>query len=593
MTDCPTTIPDYLLDRAAKSPSAMAYWRDTPDGWQGETWQSVLARVRRLSGHLLRAGLVPGDRVAIMMPTSVEWELCHLAVLSSGCAIVGLDAHDSPVNITHILHTVAPRGLIVATAEQGASLQALISAPLAVCLVNATGPGDAGHSLVEWLQQPCDVPDNWPLATADRTATIIFTSGSTGQPKGIAYDHRQLCLACVSILDRFPSIGAGARFACWLPLSNLFQRIINLCGMIRGGESYFVETPTQIVERLPQIAPSIFIGVPRFFEKLHAGIEANLARQPAPIRLGMRWARRIGMAYRRHERAGQSPGLLLSLAHGIADRLFLRHIRQLTGPDLQFMVSGSAPLPPWLMESLHGIGWLVLEAYGTSENVVPIAINAPGAYRFGSVGQPMPQNEISIANDGELLVRGAGVFTGYFGETPAEAALDSDGFLHTGDYARLDEQGYLWLAGRKSEIFKTSTGRRIAPTPVEARLKQLPYVEFAVLLGREMPVPIALLSVNPAALPGTLDADGKLGPTLTEKIGKEIQTVCSDLAARDRPAGALITREPFTISGGELTSNLKLRRAPIEEKYRAGIADLYRALGDRTDESRILVREAP
>lgn len=588
----PATLPEYLLDRAGRSPEAVAYRRNTTTGWQGESWQTVLERVSCLSGHLLRLGLKPGDRVAIMMPTMIEWELCHLAVLASGCAIVGLDAHDAPGNIAHILRTVAPRALIVASRDQRDMLLGLAPSPPAICLVNEPDPGGGSQGLPDLLKQPSPLPDNWPLARPDGIATIIFTSGSTGQPKGIAYDHRQLCLACESILERFSSIGTGARFACWLPLSNLFQRIINLCGMIRGGESYFVESPLQIVDKLPQIRPAIFIGVPRFFEKLHAGIEAKLASQSPWIRTGVAWARRTGMAYREVERNGRRPGLLLSMAHRIADRLFLSRIRELTGPDLQFMVSGSAPLPRWLMESFHGIGWLVLEAYGISENVVPIAINAPDAYRFGSVGRPLPQNKIRIAEDGELLVSGPGVFKGYYGDAGACAVLDADGALITGDFARLDEDGFLWLAGRKSEIFKTSTGRRIAPTPIEARLKRLPYVEHAVLIGRDRPMPVALLCISPTAIPGAASVDEALGAPLLERIAGDVDGCCADLPERDRPAGVLLTRVPFGIATGELTSNLKLRRGPIEDNFRAGIDSLYRALAGAPGRSRILVQEA-
>jgi long-chain acyl-CoA synthetase len=592
-TSRPTTVPAWLLERVARSPATIAFRRRIADRWVGETWESVLARVKNLSAHLTRLGVVPGDRVVIMMPTCIQWELCHLAALAAGCTVVGVDAHDAPDNIRHIVHTVAPQALCVAQEKQRQILAEHMSVPPRVSIVNGPVTEDGCYRLDDLLTQPATVVDSWPLAQAQDLATIIFTSGSTGRPKGIAYSHAQLCLAGDAILERFSSIAAGARFACWLPLSNLFQRIINLCGMIRGGESYFVESPTEIIKHLPEIRPTLFIGVPRFFEKLHAGIEDKLARRPAWVRSGVQWARRVGAKYRQHERDGRRPGPLLQVAHRLADGLFLRRIRMLMGPNLEFMVSGSAPLPIWLMENFHAIGWLVLEAYGTSENVVPIAINCPEAYRFGSVGLPLPQNEIRFGQDGELLVRGLGVFGGYLAESTDDSPLDADGFLHTGDYARRDVDGFLWLAGRKSEVFKTSTGRRVAPVPIEAKLKQLPYVEYAVVFGRDHPVPVALLCVNPNQLPDRPREGVPLTNDTLDTIADDLSNVCAGLPAHDRPAGILVTRESLTISGGELTSNLKLRRTPIETKYRGHLDALYAELGSGRPKSRSLVREVP
>ncbi len=588
----PTTVPDCLLERVAHSPAATAFWRHTAGGWAGETWESVAARVQNLSGHLIRLGLLPGDRVAIMMPTSIEWEICHLAALTIGCVVVGIDAHDAPDNIRHILDIVTPRALCVDRQEQVRPLLQQVQSPPLFSIVNGPASGVGCHALSALVKQSAALAIPRRQVHPLDVATIVFTSGSSGQPKGIAYTHEQICLASEAILERFSSVGEGARFACWLPLSNLFQRMINLCGMIRGGESYFVENPVEIIDHLPSIRPTLFIGVPRFFEKLHKGIEDNLTRRSAWLRRGVGWARRVGSRYQQRQRSGGRPGPLLRITHRVADGLFLRPIRSVMGPDLQFMVSGSAPLPIWLMEDFHAIGWLVLEAYGTSENVVPIAINSPDSYRFGSVGRPLPQNEIRLAADSELLVRGRGVFGGYFGEANEASPLDADAFLHTGDYARQDAEGFIWLTGRKSDIFKTSTGRRIAPVPIEAKIKQLPYVEHAVVFGRDRPVPVALLCVKPSQFPDAPAAGIPVATDALEKIAGDLSDVCAAIPVIDRPAGILVTRSPFTIAGGELTSNLKLRRAPIEAKYRAQLDELYDQLAGRQQRSRPLIREA-
>jgi long-chain acyl-CoA synthetase len=584
----PDSVPHWLAARAAQSPQQPAYWQRTPAGdWTSVSWHEVQVRVQTLAAHLLRLGLRAGDRVAIMMPTVPEWEYCHLAVLAAGGVAVGIDAHDAPENTRHILHTVRPRALCLAAGTQLESLKALMPEPpdIVVTLDADHAPGIT--SLPRLLEESPDPALPLPEVGLDQAATLVFTSGSTGQPKGIAYTHGQLCLAAEAILGRFPSIREDARMACWLPLSNLFQRIINLCALQRGTQSYFVDSPADIVKRLPEIRPALFIGVPRFYEKLFAGIEAEIARQSWLARQAVRVAWRIGEHFQRTRRADGSPAWWNVAAHALADRWVLQKLRHLMGPDLKFMVSGSAPMPPWLLDKLHGLGWLVLEAYGISECVVPIANNTLEAYRFGSVGRPLPDNELKLAEDGEVRVRGPGVFAGYYGQADGDTPLDADGYLHTGDLARFDEDGFLWLTGRKSEVFKTSTGRRIAPVPIESALRQLPYVEHAVLFGRNRPVAVVLLSVTPQ--PGGFTAPLS-GETL-RRIGDDLAAACAPFPAYQRPAGALVSLRSFSIAAGELTSNLKLRRNAIETLNEREIDALYAQLADSADHSRCLVKE--
>ena len=594
MTAPIATVPQQLLTRAQVSPRQPGYWRQTSSGWEPVAWEAILRHVQALSGQLIRLGLAPGDRVAIILPTTVEWEYCNLATLAAGSVVVGVDAHDADDNIRHIFSIVRPAALFIATPEQHDRFARLLPIPLKFAVVSSPDPSRSDLlALTELLEQPHDDRAAWPIPRFDDPATIVFTSGSTGLPKGMAYSHRQLCSAGAAIMDRFPTVKGGARFPCWLPLSNLFQRVLNLCAMMRGAESYFVETPTAIISSLPAIRPTLFIGVPRFYEKLYAGMMAEIAQRPSPARYAIRWAQSIGHRFRSAERNGLRTNRSLRFQHAFADRLVLRRLRALMGPDLQFMVSGSAPLPVWLMERFHAMGWLVLEAYGTSENVIPIAINAPDAFRFGSVGRPLPQNELKLVEDGELLVRGDGVFTGYLGEDHIETPIDIDGFLHTGDYARFDSDGFVWLTGRKSDVFKTSTGRRVAPVPIESCLKQLPYVEHVAVLGAQHPVPIALVCLNVDALPGPTtkrEATPLLDKAL-ETIAEDVTKTCAGLPAHQRPAGVVVMRSAFSIAGGELTSNLKLKRKSIEEKYRIAIDELYAALAKNPQRASCLVRE--
>ena len=223
--------------------------------------------------------------------------------------------------------------------------------------------------------------------------------------------------------------------ACWLPLSNLFQRMLNFCAIARGAQIYYVRQPQEIMRHVVAIRPDVFIGVPRFYEKLHAGIVDQIEGMPAPRRRAALWGLRVGSRYRNDLRSGRGAGIALQLTHALADRLVLRRIRGAMGGNLRYMISGSAPMPRWLLERFEAIGWRVFEAYGLSENVIPVAANSPAAHRLGTVGRVMPGNEVRLAEDGELWVRGPGVCTGYLGDEAASPSTDADGYLATGDYA--------------------------------------------------------------------------------------------------------------------------------------------------------------
>lgn len=593
MTSRPDSIAHRLVARAQQTPHEPAYWTRGAGGWSSVTWREVAARVQSLSGHLVRLGLRPGDRVAILMPTTPEWEYCHLGALAAGGVVVGLDAHDADTNIRHILATAEPRVLFLADSAQLARIAPLLPRPPALVVARA-GQASGVTELAGLLGSAGEQSGpSWPVCTPDMQATIVFTSGSTGLPKGIAYAHAQLCMAADAILSRFPMIGAQSRLACWLPLSNLFQRIIDLCAMRAGAQSWFVDSPMDIVARLPEIRPALFIGVPRFYEKLHAGMRAALARRPAPVRRVVELALRIGMRAREAQRQGRSQGIGLRAAHALAERFVLRRLRgEVMGDEVRFLISGSAPMPVPLIEWFHALGWLLLEAYGTSENVIPIAINSPDACRFGSVGRALPGNEIRLAADGELMVRGPGVFGCYCGPGCPDAPLDGEGFLHTGDYARIDADGFIWLTGRKSEVFKTSTGRRVAPVAVESALKRIPYVDAAVVLGSQRPFPVALLCIDADALGEPIVPGSPLPAGLLARIGRDVEDACAALAGHERPAGALVLRRAFSIEAGELTCNLKLKRKAIEDGYRSGIDALYGALAAQRRREHCLIMEA-
>lgn len=582
-----TTLPALLDARVAATPDAPAYAeREAGGGWRATTWSAHAHRVRSLARGCARLGLAKGDRVLILAPTCLAWEQVQMAILGCGAVAVGVDPRTADAQLAQIVRRVAPAAVVVGGVGLLERLPAEVAtaAKFRLSLTQAEGQADSLslETLVKDGENP-DRADPWGQVQPDDPALIVFTSGTTGEPKGIAYSHRQVCLACAALLATFPQIEPGDRFACWLPLANLFQRMVDFYALQRGVTTYFVADPSQLMALLPEIRPHMLIGVPRFYEKLHAGMLARVEAAGA-IKPLLRLVLRVGETHAAARRQGRRPGLALRILHALLDPFILARFRQALGGEVRFLVSGSAPMPVWLLEGLHGLGLTVLEAYGTSEDIIPIAANRLDAYRFGSVGRPLPGNEVRVNEEGELEVRGPGVFSGYL-DDPERGMFTADGYLRTGDYAEWTGDGFLRLKGRRSEIFKTSTGRRIAPFAIEQRLLALPWVEHAMVTGAGRKFVVALLAVNEEALADWARARGlpeqlaePPAAALAGALWQDVEAAVAPLSAHERPAGCVLVTRPFGIVSGELTPNLKLRRAQVEARYGPCLDRLYAEL---------------
>lgn len=578
------TLPGLLAERARHTPASPAQRALGPDGtWRATSWRGYFDAASRAACLLRELGLKPGDRIGIMALSSPEWDIAQMGALAAGATVVGIDVHEHDARLAAMLDMARITALVVGEERMLARLPGTARDRLRFVISLAPVTGASGAAHWNMLMENALADTQWvSQAAPDNHALIVFTSGTTGAPKAIAYTHRQVCLACDSILEAFSDIQAGSRLACWLPLSNLFQRMINFCAIARGGETYYVADPRDIMRHLPRIAPQVFIAVPRFYEKFYAGIRARMQSGP-------RWRRRLFEIAMDNARmlaiarcSGSRRAPLRRLMHALLDTVVLRRVRATLGGHIRFLVSGSAPMPNWLLENFDALGMPVYEAYGMSENIVPISANRPGAIKPGSVGQPLRHNEIRIAEDGELLVRGIGVFSGYLEEPPAARTVD--GYFPTGDYAQQDPSGFITLTGRKSDLFKTSTGRRIAPAGIENRITQLPYVEQAVVIGANKPFLIAI-----AWIAGDrFAAEGGLQQAAA-RIQTDIRAAVAELPDYQQPAGLVLSARMPTVERGEVTPNLKLRRKQIETNYAAEIAHIYDMLQNQHTSSIVVI----
>lgn len=573
------TLPAILQRRSQLSNAAPAQWELTAKKtWKATSWLEYRDAALRVAVNLRQLGFSPGDRVGIMAPSSRYWDILQMGVLTARGVIVGLDPHDREDNLNAMVQCCDLAGLILHDPAWLSRFGKDVRSRLRF-VVSLQPTQEQGVVLLDHLLYGggCHTESGLPAAQPDDPATIIFTSGTTGAPKGIQYTHRQICLGVQSIMEVFPDISADSRLVCWLPLSNLFQRIINICAIGWGAQTYYLEDPRLIMRHIRHIEPYLFIGVPRFYEKLYADVMKKIDQAPAWHQRLTALALSTGERHANVLRSGGVPGLMESARYRLADWLVLRRLRGVMGTRLRYMVSGSAPFPGWLLERLQAMGLLVLESYGLSENVIPVATNRPEAYRFGTVGRVMRGNELRLAEDGELWVRGPGVFGGYYGQEGEKGLFDTNGYLATGDYASIDTDGFITLTGRKSEIFKTSTGRRIAPAGIESLLLQISYIEQAAVFGAERPFLIAVLTVNKEiSRGGEMTQPG--WKALCDCVRRDVTSSLASLAAYQRPAGVVITTQPFSIERGELTPNLKLRRASIEAAYHGFVEELYSLL---------------
>jgi len=559
------------------------------------TWSALWAEVQRTAAGLRGLGLRRGDRLAILARTRHEWQVVEQAAALVGATVVGIDPNAAAEQVGWVLQHAGVSGLVVDTHQQAARVPTPAANQLSwVVAFDADGENGAHGNVHAFgnIGAATLLPSVVEDVDEDDTAVLIYTSGTTGAPKGIEYSHKQLMTACRAMLEEFPDLRQPNRFVCWLPMAALFQRMINMVAIASKSSTYFVEDPRELIAHLRDIRPTVFFAVPRFYERLHDGIREQISKA-APLR---RWVAKTALAVG-HEHAGAlregtNPGWGLSLRHACADRLVLRSIRAVMGGHIKWMITGSAAAPVWMLEFFHDTGLRLLEAYGITENPVPVAANRPDAFRLGSVGKPFAMNDVRLSEEGEVLVKGPAMFRGYVGETAAEC-FTSDGYYRTGDLGRFDTDGFLFLTGRVAEIIKTSGGRRISPTAIEQIYRQSRYVDQLVVIGNNRPFLTALVTINSSAVRdvvteagiGATSADLSSFRGVTDLLASDFQALHTQVARHERIRAFRILPEALSVENGTLTATLKLRRDSIESRYAAVIDEMY-TVSVGTDELR-------
>jgi len=604
------SIPALFQQRAAEEPELQSEYRRVEGVWRGTCADRRRERVEQIAAGLIALGIEPGQRVALIAATRWEWLLVDLAILHAGAVTVGIYPTLSAAEIGHQLGHSGARIAITDDAAQAAKIASLrdeLPDLRQTLTLEAKAESSSSEDLdlaglealgAQLSKGPELVRARWEALGPGDLATIIYTSGTTGRPKGAMLSHGNLCYTARAASEVLPH-EACDRSLTFLPLAHALQRVATYGGIYTRTQAYYASSLEEMQRELREVAPSIQISVPRIWEKLHARIVARVEAAPLGRRRVFQWALEVGRRTAPARLAGRSLSLRDRLAWALARELVTEPLKQrVFGGSIRLLTSGGAPIDPELLEFFFALDLLILEGWGLTETAAPATLNLPGACRFGTVGRPLRGTEVELADDGELLVRGPGVFQGYFrDEAMTQAAFTEGGFFRTGDLGEIDAEGYVRITDRKKDLIVLSTGKKVAPQRIEQVLQSIPLVGNALVHGDQRSYLVALLTLDhEAALHWAADK-GVLPPDAPKAQGVERQDYLEALVAHPRFALTLdeaiqernqhlspfeqlkrwrVLTEAWSQEEGTLTPTLKVRRRPLQARYEKVLAELYR-----------------
>ena len=580
-------------DRFRDRPAALRAKRD--GSWTSVSHAALLEQVHAVSIGLLELGIAPGERVAILSENRPEWAITDFACLAARCVDVPVYATLPAKQVEYILRDSGAVAVCVSTRVQLDKLLEIRAALPALRHVIAfdtglEGPAALGFDALRTQgQRALASRPRWRedalSATPEDLATIIYTSGTTGDPKGVMLTHGNIASNVAACLELLP-LTQRDQCLSLLPLSHIFERMAGHYLMLAAGVIInYAEGFEQVAHNLLEVRPTVCCAVPRLYEKIYGrALEAASTGSPVKRKLFF-WARRVGNEWTDLKLRRKPIPLDLKLARLVADRLVFSRVRARVGGRLRYFISGGAPLSPEIARFFYAAGMTIFEGYGLTETSPVISVNTPEHLKIGTVGRPVQDVEVRIAEDGEILVRGPNVMPGYWNKPEAtREALDAEGWFRTGDIGELDAEGYLRITDRKKDLIVTAGGKKVAPQPIEGLLKLNKFIANAVMLGDRRKFPIALLVPNFERLETWAQAAGlRYGnreelaalPEVEEHLAAEAKKNLRDLAQFEVPKRFLILPRDFSIESGELTPKLSVRRKIVEQHYADPIEALY------------------
>jgi long-chain acyl-CoA synthetase len=596
------TLQGTMLSRiegaAKKKGSAPAIHDRNEDGsWATSTWADYWRELRRVGKGLMALGHQPEDCVAIVGANRRDWVICQHGINAAQGIPAPLYTTLLPEQMAYIIGNAMSK---IAICDDETQLQKFLSIAdkesvlETIVTMDDLGSSDPRVITLDALKEKGDAISDSDLdarldaVKMDDVALLVYTSGTTGLPKGAMLTHRGIELIAKAVTSVFPFLETTpTRSVSYLPLCHAAEQgITNFAGLATESDTYFCSDLTQIKDYLMEVHPTIFLAVPRVWEKFEAALRGKLAEATGVKAKLASWARETELeAFKREIETGRP---VTSFSRNLANKLVISKIKEALGlAQLQVALSGAAPISVSTLEFFASIGIPIHEGYGMTETTAFASVQPYGRLRFGTIGKPLPGVEVKIADDGEIMLKGINMVKGYLRLPDKTAELyDEDGWMHTGDLGTLDEAGYIVITGRKKDLIITAGGKNVAPAEMEGYLQSIPGVGQAVVVGDRQPYLSALIILDPEALPelevasqisGLTDvATAARNPDVQRYIEQEMQHVCNSKVARYQTIKKIkILPTTFSVDGGELTPTLKVKRNIVNEKYSKEIAAFY------------------
>jgi len=576
-------LTNLISERAWFEPDRITMSRPLGDSWQKMTAREVEEEIRATAKGLIASGIQIGDRVAIMARTRYEWTILDFAIWYAGGCVVPIYETSSAEQVDWILTDSASVAIIVETPTH----RELVTPVLPQITKNVWVMTDDVLSVLKSAGK--NIPDDEvelrrKALVPDTLATLIYTSGTTGRPKGVQLTHSNFLAECGNVVEGASDLflKPGGSTLLFLPVAHVFGRMVEIGAIHAGLHLAHCSDPVgRLQADLASFKPTFVLAVPRIFEKIYNGAEAKA--EAAGKGKIFRKAADVAIAYSQ-AKDKKSFNPLLTLKHAIFDKLVFSKIRLAMGGSVEAAISGGAPLGTRLGHFYRGAGITILEGYGLTETTAGATLNLTKELRVGSVGRPIPGTSIKIADDGEVLIKGPIVMRGYWQNDSANQETFDGQWFKSGDLGRLDDQGFLYITGRKKELIVTAGGKNVAPAVLEDRLRAHPLVSQCMVVGDNQPFIASLITIDQDMLKGWIAANSKTGATIETLINDPdliavIQTAVDEANKAVSKAESIrkftLLAQDFTIAGGELTAKLSLKRHVIAERYASQIAALF------------------
>jgi len=592
MTPVPlSTINDLFLRVAAAQNPRAILWQDEFNNWQPLSSDQIYQRVHSLAEAFLSWGAKKGDCIALISENRWEWVVSDFAILCMGGVNVPIYPTLTGDQIAVLLADAGCRIAVVSTRQQFEKLNAVRSKTQLEYILIMDAAASTPESAIAFSKILAGADDAGtyrdPVFDAlvrsiqpEDLATLIYTSGTTGEPKGVMLTHGNISTNQNFAVNGY-SFNESDACISFLPLSHITARALDYVMYGHGAQVIYCSNFDKLPQAMKEVRPTVFVGVPRVYEKIRQAVEQKSSVSPIKKRL-LAWALNVGSHHGDAVYDGRQPS---SVFWKLANKLVYSKVREAFGGRVRVWVSGGAPLGIDTAKWFASAGIAVWEGYGLTETSPVIALNNPEVHRMGAVGKPLPNLELRLADDGELLVRGPSIFIGYWKKQDAnDECFDTDGWFRTGDIARFDHDGFLYITDRKKELLKTSGGKLVAPQPIENKLKNSVLVGQVALVGDKHKFISALISPNFAALEGWarhagIEVSDRRALVADNRVialyGEIIREANSGLANFETIKRFRLIADEWSQDSGELTPSMKLKRRVINEKYAAEIAELY------------------